>query len=148
MIDNIIDQLRRDEGVRYRPYQDSKGNWTIGVGHLIRPTENFSSAVALSDGQVNFILRNDLDIVLKELSTLSWYAGLDPIRQAACQNMGFNMGESRLLGFKHMEAALLANDWQAAHDQALASDWAKEPPIGVGDRAKRVAQQLLTGEWV
>lgn len=144
---DIIEQLRRDEGVRYLPYQDTKGLWTIGVGHLIKPGENFSKFVNLSDGQVNFILRQDLSVVISELSTLAWYKDLDPIRQASIQNMGFNMGEGRLLGFKHMEAALLAKDWQTAHDQALASDWAKPAPIGVGDRAKRVAMQILTGEW-
>ena len=29
---NIYDQLRRDEGVRFKPYQDTVGKWTIGVG--------------------------------------------------------------------------------------------------------------------
>ena len=31
----LIAELRRDEGVRYSPYKDSKGILTVGVGHNI-----------------------------------------------------------------------------------------------------------------
>jgi len=36
-----IQDLMTEEGFRLKPYKDSKGNWTIGVGHLILPTENY-----------------------------------------------------------------------------------------------------------
>lgn len=32
----LIHDLRRDEGVREKPYQDSKGIWTWGVGHNLQ----------------------------------------------------------------------------------------------------------------
>lgn len=142
-LDLLQQQMRRDEGVRYFPYQDSLGFWTIGIGHKVLPNESYSSAVALTDGQVDFIYNNDMQAVMMELSQLPWYAALDPVRQCACLNMGFNMGENRLLGFKCMESDLMAQNWQGAHDQALASEWAGQ----VGERAQRLATQLLTGEW-
>ena len=33
--DKLRRDLVRDEGKRLRPYRDSLGNWTVGVGHLL-----------------------------------------------------------------------------------------------------------------
>lgn len=32
----ILEQLKRDEGRRPMPYQDSRGIWTAGYGHNMR----------------------------------------------------------------------------------------------------------------
>jgi lysozyme len=55
--------------------------------------------------------------------------------------MTFNMGFSKLLGFRNMLDALKTGNWQRAHDEALNSEWAGQ----VGDRAQRIALQFLNG---
>jgi len=142
---DLVTRLRRDEGVRYRPYVDSRGFETVGVGHKILPSEKnrFSQFVALSDGQVNFILNEDIAAKRAQLGALPWYAALDPIRQDAICNMAFNMGVEGVLGFHHMIAALEAQNWQEASDQCAAPHWIAE----VHERGNRIAEQLLTGEW-
>ena len=32
-------ELLRDEGKRLTPYRDTLGNWTVGIGHQLRPGE-------------------------------------------------------------------------------------------------------------
>ena len=32
---DVMDFIKSNEGVRYTPYRDSAGLWTVGVGHLI-----------------------------------------------------------------------------------------------------------------
>jgi lysozyme len=141
---NLIDQLRRDEGVRYTPYPDSRGFMTIGVGHKILPTENFSTVVPLSDGQVDMLLGQDIDDKQQQLAQFPWFLPLNDARQGAITNMAFNLGVQGLLHFPSMIHYLTISDWMNASAQALESVWATQ----VGDRAKRIAQQILTGEWV
>lgn len=33
------------EGVKYKPYKDSKGKWTVGIGHLVLPGEVFTTTL-------------------------------------------------------------------------------------------------------
>jgi GH24 family phage-related lysozyme (muramidase) len=35
-IERLKKQIIESEGLRYRAYQDHLGNWTIGVGHLLK----------------------------------------------------------------------------------------------------------------
>jgi lysozyme len=133
---DLVQQLRRDEGVRSKPYLDTVGKTTIGVGRNL-------TDVGLSDDEINYLLSNDIKKVQAQLAGHWWYDTLDPIRQAALQNMAFNLGIGGLLHFPSMLDALGKKDWQRAHDEALDSLWAKQ----VGARAQRLADQLLSGAW-
>lgn len=144
---DLIQQLRRDEGVRYRAYPDSKGNMTTGVGHLILPSEPWLLSATLTDDQVNVLLAHDIAEDERELAPIAWYWALDACRQGAIVNMCFNLGLPHLLGFPSMIHYLSIGWWEQAASEALDSNWAKPPPIGVGDRATRLAEQLRTGEW-
>lgn len=66
--------LRHHEGVRKKPYRDSVGLWTTGVGHLIATPEQMKMTIAerklspcpaewnrtLTDAEVDQILQDDL----------------------------------------------------------------------------------------
>lgn len=133
---DLLQQISRDEGRKYRLYLDSRGIPTAGVGRNLRD-------VAFGDDEIDLMLANDIKRAKTALSSFSWFAGLDEVRQGALINMCFNLGFLGLLHFPHMISALAKGDWQTASNEALASDWAKQ----VGDRATRLAKQLLTGEW-
>jgi lysozyme len=134
---DILEQLRRDEGVRNKIYTDSLGIPTIGVGRNLRD-------VGLSDTEVNFLLTNDVVRVQEELDSFAWYQGLDEVRKGALTNMAFNLGVAGLLHFPHLLAALAKADWVTAAQEMADSKWAAQ----VGPRALRLEQQILTGEWV
>jgi lysozyme len=129
-------QLVQDEGVRFKPYLDSKGVWTVGVGH------NLTSR-PLSLAVVELIFDEDLEIVLQELATLSWFTALSNIRQQVIANMAFNMGVRGVLGFHNMIAALQRHDFAATADEMLDSQWANE----VGPRATRLATMMRTDQY-
>ena len=54
----LIDQLRIHEGVEKTVYNDSEGIPTIGVGRNLRDR-------GLSDDEIDYLLSNDIDIVVK-----------------------------------------------------------------------------------
>jgi lysozyme len=58
--DSTIQLIENFEGKRHRAYQDSQGNWTIGVGHLIRRETHHLLHTELSEEQVRGILHTDL----------------------------------------------------------------------------------------
>ena len=135
---NIFEQLRRDEGERKFPYRDSAGNLTIGIGRNL-------SVAGLSEAEINALLQNDVEFISNSLEMrLPWFANIDPVRQAVLINMGFNLGFNGLERFPKFLEAMAQGDWLTASNEMLASTWA----IQVGDRANRLAKQILTGEWV
>lgn len=148
----LIDDLKRDEGFRARSYQDARGIWTIGYGHAHADPR----AVWTLD-QAEAQLAVDVDLACEQLDRfLPWWRQLDDVRQDALANMAFNLGVgvapcaehpdgTGLQEFQRMLAALKAGDYPHASAQALLSDWAKDPPEGVGARAERIANMFRMG---
>ena len=129
----LEDLLIKHEGVRNRPYKDSLGNLTIGVGHnLDKP---------LSTQAIIQILEDDISDARKDAKTFSWFQGLNETRQNVILDMIFNMGLERFKGFKLMNDALMKSDYSTAADEMLNSLWAKE----VGLRASELSQLMRTG---
>jgi len=135
--ERVQEQLIRDEDIRLKPYTDTVGKLTIGIG---RNLTDFgitqSEAIYLN---FNDIARTDLDLRAR----LPWYDTLDPVRQAAMVNMCFNMGITRFMKFRKAWAKAAAGDFDGASVEMLDSLWADQ----VGDRALRVADQYRTGVW-
>jgi len=134
---NIVDQLKRDEGVRLKPYRDSVGKLTIGIGRNLDDD-------GITEAEASYLLLDDLQRTQDALYTaLPWVKNLDEVRRSVILNMAFNMGTGRLVGFKMMLNYLQAGNWMLASQEMLRSLWAKE----VGERAQRLSTQLLSGTW-
>jgi lysozyme len=132
----LISDLTRDEGIRLKPYKDTVGKLTIGIGRNL-------DDVGLSESEAQVLLANDIAKVSQGLDAAvpSWRL-LSEGRQRALANMAFNLGITGLLKFKTMLAAIERQDWQGASRAALASKWAEQ----VGPRAKRISNLILNGE--
>ena len=131
----LVDQIIMHEGIRYKPYLDSVGKWTIGCGRNL-------SDVGLSHAEVMVLLEHDLDEAITDLSVFPWYLELDAVRQRAVTDMRFNLGPSRFRGFKRMIRSLAEGDYPAAASAARASIWFGQ----VKSRGVRICHMLLTGE--
>lgn len=130
----LIAELSRDEGRKLKPYIDTVGKTTIGVGRNL-------TDVGISDAECDALLQNDIGRAVAWLDrNLPWWRGLDPVRQRVIVNMAFNMGGG-LLTFVNTLAAMKRGDYAAAADGMLASKWANQ----VGARAQRLAQMMRTG---
>jgi len=140
MKDLLLKQLRRDEGEVLSAYQDHLGYWTIGVGRLIDKRKGGGITAAESA----YLLNNDVDTRIKALGeAFPWFMSLDDARKGALVNMSFQLGVGGLKAFKATIALIAAGLYEQASIQMLASLWAKQTP----DRAKRLAEQMKTGEW-
>ena len=64
MTEKLLEMLKRHEGVRSHVYLCSAGYETIGVGRNIS-----KSGMGLSEDEVNYLLENDIERVIKELSS-------------------------------------------------------------------------------
>ena len=143
---DIYQQLNRDEGEvkkkgKHVFYRDHLGYATLGIGRLIDERRGGG----LSDDEVNYLLKNDVDRVRSELSRkLSWWDRLDSVRQSSLINMAFQLGINGLLNFKNTLSLIEQGRYMEAAKEALNSAWANQTP----NRARRVAKQLETGEWV
>lgn len=134
----ILDQLKRDEGKRLRPYKDSVGKLTIGYGRNLDDE-------GISDDEAELMLANDIENHRRDLfRALPWVVSLDEVRLAVLLNMCFNVGIAGLCGFKQTLSLVQQQKWDAAADEMLQSKWATQ----VGPRAHRLALQLKTGQWV
>jgi len=129
MIDAIIVGLKRDEGLRLKPYRCSAGKLTIGYGRNLED-------VGITEAEAEILLEHDIRRSLADLDrALPWWRGLPAPQQRGLINMRFNLGLTRLLGFKKMLAALQAGNGKLASEEALSSKWADQ----VGARARRIA---------
>ena len=134
-------QLLREEGAESCAYQDSLGYWTIGVGRLI----DSRKGGGLSNDEIDFLLENDIKVKTREvLLALPWVPRLSEPRQAVLIGMAFQMGIGGLLKFKRMLSAVEAGQYGEAAMEMLDSAWARQ----TRERAKRLARQIITGEWV
>ena len=59
--ESTIDLITGFEGYRTKAYKDQKGNWTIGVGHIIRSQDRYMLHRELSDAEVRGLLHRDLE---------------------------------------------------------------------------------------
>jgi lysozyme len=133
----LEDQLRRDEGVRLRPYRDSVGKVTIGVGRNL-------DDVGISEKEADLLLANDIQSATISLeANFPWTMELDQVRKGALLNMAFNMGVRGLAEFRDFLEKMQAQNFRAAAGAMLDSLWARQ----VGARATRLSIQIETGFW-
>ena len=131
----LIEELKRDEGVVLTLYKCSAGKITIGVGRNVDDR-------GITEDESDYLLGNDIDLCVDELeNNFTWYKNLSDARQRVLVNMCFNLGLTRLLGFKKFLAALEAEDWDRAAEEMLDSKWA----VQVGPRSTRLRDLLLEG---
>ena len=123
--------IERHEGNKPVAYQDSVGVWTVGCGHnLTRP---------LSQAVIQQILTDDIAEATNDcLHAFPWFADLTQPRQAALIDMCFNLGLTRLRGFKKFLVAMEHGNYETAAHEMLDSLWAKQ----VHGRALELAQLI------
>jgi lysozyme len=131
---NLVDLLKRDEGVRLFPYRDTTGHSTIGVGRNL-------DANGLSMDEVEYLLANDIRKCEEEARKYPWYCELNDARQAVVVSMIFNLGPKGFAGFKNTIADIAAGNYESAASRMLQSKWATQ----VHNRAIRLAAAMRTG---
>jgi lysozyme len=136
-------ELTRDEGKRLKPYKDSVGKLSIGIGRNLDDK-------GISADECSLMLKNDIEEHCALLDKyLPWWRQLDEVRQRVVANMAFNMGigpsaehpTGKLLTFKNTLAAMERGDYEAAANGMASSAWAKQ----VGTRSTRLVAMMRAG---
>ena len=153
-IERRMEKMHRfEEGVRDKPYKDSLGYWTIGIGHLMdERIGGFLPAYArreldsygfITDETISRLYQEDMKAIKADLDrALPWAAELDDVRYMCLLDMCFQMGITKLLTFKNTLSFIQNREFARAADNMLLSLWAKQTP----SRARRRANEMRTGE--
>ena len=129
--------LRRHEGWRAKPYEDSTGHLTIGYGRNL-------ADLGITHDEGLLMLDNDIARCVRELRhALPWVRNLDTVRAEALIDLAFNLGITRLLRFQRMLKALESGDYVQAAAEMLDSLWAQQ----VGKRARDLAAMMVSGTY-
>jgi len=128
----LIDQLIIDEGKKNKPYRDTVGKITIGIGRNL-------DDLGLSDDEIRYLLENDIERIENDLNRhLGWYKHKPDNVKLVLLNMCFNLGIFRLLKFENTLSLIQNNQFYLASKEILNSKWAGQ----VGDRAIRLSKIL------
>jgi len=132
----LVEMIKLHEGLSLRPYKCTAGKLTIGVGRNIEDN-------GISEEESDFLLQNDIKRCEKELESLSFWGSLDEVRKCVLIDMCFNLGITRLKGFKKTLGYISVGSYENAANEMLDSNWADQ----VGQRAQRLSLMMKTGEW-
>lgn len=163
MIDKqrLDSQLIVDEGLKLKPYLDTRGNLTTGVGHNLdgKPLTTTQQAVIGHDGrslpithdQAVWLLHCDELDAMNDLSHhFPWWAALDDVRARVLVGLTFNMGIDKLSQFVHFitdmrtmaQFPATPNIAELAAQDLQHSAWYTQ----TGNRGVRYVSMVLTGQ--
>lgn len=114
------------EGRRSKQYLDSLGIPTIGIGHNLKASAPCQDVVKLqtfaglpidddwTDDSINAQYRVDLNANCAWLWVKPWWSNLSEPRQAALNDMGFNLGPETFQKFGTFLGLIAGGDYDAA----------------------------------
>jgi lysozyme len=130
----LLARLTRHEGLRLKPYRDTGGKLTIGIGRNL-------TDVGITASEATYLLGNDVQTAIAALKAeWPWALRLEPQRAEVMIELVFNMGAGALRQFKQFLIAMEAGAFTAAAADLLESEWARE----VGQRAQELAAIIRT----
>ena len=137
------DLISEEEGRRAQPYYDNAPEKyvTWGIGHLADPRK----PCPVPDHIIDAMFNHDYAEKTLQASVLPGFKDLNEVQQAVVVSMVFQMGFTRVQGFRKFLAALKRGDTRMAAVEGLDSKWARED---TPRRAQRQMKMLASGLWV
>ena len=136
-MDAIKQMIMRHEGIKTKPYIDSMGNWTVGVGHLIGKSLPVDMNKEFSQQEIMGMFEQDF---AKHYGIAQKTPGWDKANETgkgAMVDLAFNMGQW-WTKFPATAKALMAGDFTGAAAGLKDSAWYKQ----VGARGAEVTAMM------
>jgi lysozyme len=131
----LRDLLIKHEALKLKPYRDTEGVLTIGVGRNLED-------VGITREEALAMLDHDISRVWNDcVHEFPWFSDLHETRQNVVASMVFNLGMPRFLKFTKLIAAIEREDYDTASREMLDSRWAHQ----VKGRAVELAGMMRTG---
>jgi len=128
-MENLINDIKKNEGFSGNIYKDTLGFDTIGYG----------TKLPLNEDEALLILEYRLKAKIKELEQKEPFVNKLPRQvQEILAEMCYQMGVEGVLKFKKMWEALKRFDYIEASKQMMYSLWAKQTP----NRAKKLSAKM------
>jgi lysozyme len=127
--------LERHEGRKAKPYVDTVGKVTIGVGRNLTDR-------GLSEKEIDVLLENDIELCRSSLQYV--FPNFDTFsdkRRLALFSLMFNLGVNRFQGFEKMIHAIKDEDWHLAAFELIDSKYHSQVP----NRAEEISNMLIEG---
>lgn len=153
-MNEIIQRLILNEGLRLNPYRCTAGKLTIGVGRCLDTNPLTQEEIdfighdctekPITKEQAFYLLRHDIDKVKKQLDkNLPWWKNLNEDRRYVLIDMCFQLGLNGLLKFKKMLSYLSTGFFKQAADELMDSKYARQTPA----RAERNRYCIINGVY-
>lgn len=145
----IFEILKYEEGYRSKPYIDTEGYPTIGIGFLIGPKgaklSNYTCTISERVAEVwlqDYV--SDMTVKMNGFSVIkSAIMQCNEARKDILMSMAYQMGIPGLASFTTTLGMLSQGQFTYAADNMLKSKWASQTPA----RAKRHAQVIRDGTY-
>lgn len=132
---DLLAMLEQDEGLRLKPYKDTVGKLTVGIGRNL-------DDVGITAEEARYLLENDVGRAEADLDrNLPGWRDLTEARQQVLISMCFNMGWKRLSGFAKFLGAIRRGAFAEAADEMRDSLWYRQ----VKGRVERLAKMMEAG---
>lgn len=140
---DIKAMIKKHEGVRYQPYKDSLGLWTVGVGHLIGDGKSLPPEWnrTFSPAEVDAMFEEDYAHHKKAAQGIPGFGKLNDYGQGALTDLTFNMGPSWYKKWPTFTKQVQAGDVAGAADNLQSSKWFGQ----VGNRGPTIVSLMRAG---
>jgi lysozyme len=134
--------IMRHEGVKTAPYKDSRGLWTVGVGHLIGDGRTLPPDWnrEFSMQEVMALFDKDFEVHKKAAMQIPNFDKLNPKGQGAMIDLTYNMGASWWHRWPQFTKFMQSFNIEGAVQSLTSSAWFTQ----VGNRAREVVGLLAT----
>ncbi|MRJ06307.1 MAG: hypothetical protein C6I01_02145 [Epsilonproteobacteria bacterium] len=132
--EEAVEMVKKHEGLRLEPYEDTLGYLTIGYGHNLE--------AGISKEQAEALLRLDMQRALEDAKIIfgkEWEKFPDKIK-AVLVDMLFNLGRTKFLKFRRMLDALRRHDYEKVAQEMKNSLWCKQVKTRCTDLVKIVEE--------
>jgi lysozyme len=131
-------QLEIDELRSKKIYTDTVGKISGGIGRNLTDR-------GFSDDEIDLMYANDIKLAEKDARSLvPGFDQLNDVRQEVVVNLSFNLGYTRLAGFKRFLSALNSSDFDDAAAELKDSKWYGQ----VKERGVRLVKAMRAGSWL
>lgn len=147
--DALLAFIKRNEGLKLKPYRCPAGFWTIGFGYNMeahgipaRLVDKIITGRGITKEDAEKLLITEVAECISDCKRMiPSFQTLTENRKIALVDMCFNLGSLGLSKFKNMLAAINAGDWERAWKSAQASKWYQQ----VKSRGPRVVKLIREG---
>lgn len=131
---NLKDRIKKHEGLRLTPYEDSEGIMTVCYGRNLRD-------VPFTQEEADFMFETDFLKAQNGAKKFPLYETLNGPRRGVVIEMVFQMGRAGVANFHRFWLAVGAQEWDLAATEMLDSKWHEQTP----ERAEELSEVFRNG---